>query len=543
MAVIQDDANAVGHMLGRTPGSITEVDVFGQTPFHLAATNPRILTILLKYKDCHILDRRDKFGFTALETAMIRSSDYCDNGRNTSGCHGENCGCCLCVDLFIGAQCNVRMHNLHEAPGAPPLRRFLLQASELARRKYAYYMKQRRIRTMRSTPSNPHALGLTKANTCEPNTEFKTTQVEENATGSSQRHELSVMPVVAEDTSWVFSEINDPHLGALFHHHGFQPHPSCLIDWPSRSPTMSMNYAYLHWLVSHEVDPFIRSSRGPAVTKDSPKIGLFGAHFAFYFANLRLVPLDEYDLLRPDTGSWDSYMALIASICREDLTDGCRCRCTTRGCSPFTWMMKGSGFMRPLPHGTVQIPDSEIDRLVSHYSRCGLELTSLTYKAAIRYATFGALGLIHTCCDASRLTFIEDEWVDRDDVEDVNEEQAPLLELLENLVEEFEEKAVGFMKADSSGHSLFPQFWTLCWRLRIEEELEKLEGKELTDAERHGAEEIGVRWTVSQQEAVQGEKNPYDLDDPSYWYYELDKICPEYAEPWPEELCRVSELP
>lgn len=110
MAVIQDDANAVGHMLNRTPSSIAEVDVFGQTPFHLAATNPRILTLLLKYKDCHILDRRDGFGFTALEIAMMRSSDYCDNGRNTNRCHGENRGCCLCVDLFIGAQCNVRMY-------------------------------------------------------------------------------------------------------------------------------------------------------------------------------------------------------------------------------------------------------------------------------------------------------------------------------------------------------------------------------------------------------------------------------------------------
>lgn len=393
---------------------------------------------------------------------------------------------------------------------------------------------------MRSTPS--HALGLTKANIYDPNTEFKITQVEENATGSSQRHELSAMPVVAEDTSWVFSEFNDPHLGALFHHHGFQPHPSFLTDSESDSSISAMTYVYLHWLVSHGVDPFIRSSRGPAVTKDFPKIGLFGAHFAFFFMDLDLDPRDQYGLLSPDTGSWDSYMALLASICREDLTDGCRCRCTTRGCSPFTWMMKGSHFKLPLPHGAVQIPDWKIDQLISHYSRCGLELTSLTYKAAIRYATFWALGLIHTCCKAIRITYYGDEWVDRDDVEVVNEEQAPLLELLENLVEEFEEKAVEFMKADSSGHSLFPQFWTLCWKLRIEEELEKLEGKELTDAERRGAEEIGVRWTVSQQEAVQ-EENPYDLDDPSHWFYELDKICPEYAEPWPEEVCRVSELP
>lgn len=72
----------------------------------------------------------------------------------------------------------------------------------------------------------------------------------------------------------------------------------------------------------------------------------------------------------------------------------------------------------------------------------------------------------------------------------------------------------------------------------MEEELEKLEGNELTDAERRGAEEIGVRWAVS-QEAEKG--NPYSEEDPEHWFYELDKICPEYVEPWPEESRPVSE--
>jgi ankyrin repeat protein len=83
MAIIQDDANGVEHMLNRTPAAIVEIDVFGQTPFHLAAANPPILEILLRYGNRSILDRRDMSGFTALETAMIHTSDYCDNGLGT----------------------------------------------------------------------------------------------------------------------------------------------------------------------------------------------------------------------------------------------------------------------------------------------------------------------------------------------------------------------------------------------------------------------------------------------------------------------------
>lgn len=42
------------------------------------------------------------------------------------------------------------------------------------------------------------------------------------------------------------------------------------------------------------------------------------------------------------------------------------------------------------------------------------------------------------------------------------------------------------------------------WQVRMREELEKLEGNELTDAERRGAEEIGVQWIYPQEKADEG---------------------------------------
>ncbi|KAF6800966.1 hypothetical protein CSOJ01_12100 [Colletotrichum sojae] len=74
------------------------------------------------------------------------------------------------------------------------------------------------------------------------------------------------------------------------------------------------------------------------------------------------------------------------------------------------------------------------------------------------------------------------------------------------------------------------------------EELQVLEGSELTTAERNAAEEIGVRWN-REDFHKEAKENPYDWDTVEHWYWELDNICPEFSEPWPEGLNRVSELP
>lgn len=533
MAVVQNDVDEVGRILTRSPGSTAEIDVFGQTPFHLAAAKPWILEVLLEYGDHSILDRRDLSGFTALEIAMVHTSDFCDNGQDTNECDGNECGCCLCVDLFFGVECNVRMYRTTKYDRAPELLHFLTQASELARQKYVRYMERWRI-ILRTLSSSPYA--STNSSDCESDTESEIAEIEWRTTSSSRQSQLSSSSLsdAADDMSWVFLEIEDPHHGELFYRHGFHPDPYCL------NHIRRINYAYLDWLVSHAADPFFRSFKGPAPTKDYPNNGLFGAHFAFYFLPLSLQDSPYKFHLSRYTGYRNKFKAFATGVLCQNLTDGCECYCTIDGCSPFTWMMKEHYLFYNNPGDPAKIKHRDVHQFVSHYSRCGLELTSLTHKAAIRYATFQALGLVHTCCSPRRLIYYEDEFLERDDVDIVNEEQAVLLELLEDLVKEFEEKALDFMKPDSSGNSSFPQFWVLCWKTRMEEELEKLEGKDLTDAERRGAEEIGVQWHVPQQEVKK--ENPYAYG-PEYLFYELDKICPEYAEPWPEELRRISEAP
>lgn len=177
------------------------------------------------------------------------------------------------------------------------------------------------------------------------------------------------------------------------------------------------------------------------------------------------------------------------------------------------------------------------------YRICSPEVAKLTYEAAIRYITFRALNLVHTCCNASgpprslEDNWDETKWMTKEDVHIVNDEQGPLLELHEKLVAEFIEAATPYLASNSEGGTLLPQFLEEYWKVRLREELEKLNENQLTDAERQGAEEVGVRWY---EEEI---GNPYGVNQLEYWFFELDLICPEYREPWPEGLRQIEELP
>lgn len=511
MAVIQNDTMAVSRILSHNPKATTEINIYGQSPLHLAATNPWILDILLSAGDRSVLDRCDISGFTALEIAMIHSSNSCINATAVQRCYVDECDCCQCIDLFLAAGCSVRMHKLDGShrPNAPELYSILGNASELARRKYVFHMRK-----CRTAIKSPHQRGSIFA-----------------PDGGD-----------ADDLSWIFNEIADPHLGALFYRHGFQPQPSCLINlrWEYTDKRDTMNLAYLHWLVSHGVDILFRSPKGPALLDESPNRGLFGAHFAYHFIEL---DFRQNLLERQRDDSWEASMELTEAIFRRDLTDGCQCHCTADGCTPFTWMMKGNVFLMDSTYRSLETPGRYACFLSSHYSQCGPELATLTYKAAIRYATFTALNTSHTCCGAWNVAKYGRDRVQRDanEMKTINEKQATLLETLENLVLEFEEKAVEYLETDSkSGRRSFHRFWSAYWEVRMNEELAKFHDKKSKAAKEKSKRENEIRGWGPQRPVEK--KNPYKSTDLKYYLYELDKICPDYSEPWPEESFRVSKV-
>ncbi|RYP66067.1 hypothetical protein DL769_006129 [Monosporascus sp. CRB-8-3] len=127
----------------------------------------------------------------------------------------------------------------------------------------------------------------------------------------------------------------------------------------------------------------------------------------------------------------------------------------------------------------------------------------------------------HTCCK---------EWwlrgafaplgYDFEEIREVEEEQAALLKILEDLVEEFEGKSMGILEETTETLASLGEFWTGYWCERLENVLEDLNSATISDEERLAAERIGVRWYDKPDEGPDEE----DKSDIRYWYRRIDEI-------------------
>lgn len=534
IAIVSSDLDEVNRVLSRYPDSIAELDIYGRSPLHLAAAKPDILKRLLKVVDSNILNQRDRTGTRALETAMALSLRHCVNGREHARCKG--CSCYLCVKYLLDAGCNpVQTNGARKLGSYPPdLNAILVSSSELARRHYVFHMRKARglrrpghALTSKSLLKNPRV--------GENNT---TSDIQGSILQASRQICDETDGAIGSTSDWIFQQLRSVYLANLFYRHGFMPGPDVFLQL--RQPDalrlrMFLNPEIVSWLLEHGGNLFLRSPAGPV--NKTAGYGVFAAHYVFY-----LLGKNDDDWLkscRETVQCSAAFETLRTTVTCRSLTDGCLCPCSTRGCSPFLWMIKGF-----LDHPMIRVAPPEETfsilayRMVAYYSLSGHNLTLLTYVEAIRFMTFAALDLVHSCCNTRSLVEEGADWVDIDDTEIV-ENQGFLLDLHEDLVAEFIQEAGGYLGDESKNGRSFPQFWRSYWSDRIAEELEKLNGEELAVAERRDAEEIGVVWHGPTESDECEDVNPYHWLEMEHYFFELDLICPEYNEPWPEDMRRI----
>ncbi|KAK1528295.1 hypothetical protein CPAR01_12853 [Colletotrichum paranaense] len=532
-AIINNDSDEVDRVLRRFPDSITELDIYERSPLHLAAAKPEILARLVKSADLSILNQRDRKGASALELAMAFSSRHCVNGVQRVRC--KKCSCYLCAKILLDAGCD--LVSMSVMPGTPHyllhLNDVLEASSELARRHYIFQTSKRR-RLQRTG----HVLTNRSLSTKQEVGEERTTSDIQRGISQAPRQRRiynEAEEAIESMSDWIFQQIWSVHLAQLFYRHGFMPKPSVFLQLlQSRTPSLwdRLTPEIVCWLLEHGGDLFLRSPAGP-VNKTADD-GVFAAHYVFYqLGRNHFLWLPSYLAAAPVSAIFER----ITVTCLN-LTDGCCCPCSTKGCSSFTWLMKGFATHK---NGSATPEQACLDharRIADHFKSCGPELTLATYEEAIRFMTFEALDLFHSCCNTRSVVDEGAAWVDIDDTE-VIEEQGLLLELHEELVVEFTREARGYLGDGPNGGILSTQFWRSYWTDRMTEELKKLNGGDLTATERRDAEEIGVIWDES-TEGDEGDKckggNPYDRGDVEHYWFELDLICPEYNEPWPEGL-------
>ncbi|KAL6805884.1 hypothetical protein J3E68DRAFT_389700 [Trichoderma sp. SZMC 28012] len=193
----------------------------------------------------------------------------------------------------------------------------------------------------------------------------------------------------------------------------------------------------------------------------------------------------------------------------DDSVDSCNCRCSPRGCTPFVKRLK-----------RIESTGDEIDIatiLTTYLKEYGNALRREHYCAAIRFTTFDALGIAHTC--RCRPHYERRRKLDADEIAEIQNEYAELLELLESLIEEFETNALETFDAATDGLDSMIAFWNGFWVRRMSEVLSEL--SRAGEASKAAAEDLGVVWGSQHEIKTYG---PPKWEGWDYYFQQIEEI-------------------
>ncbi|KAF5548236.1 ankyrin repeat-containing protein [Fusarium mexicanum] len=548
LAILSNNLEQVKSLTANYPGTLSERDLFGHTPLHLAANKASILQVLVDAADADILNQRDKSGHSALEVAVFLSGLKCRESRRMC----KRCTCAECALVLLEADCAVvtlwRLQILIDC------------ASKRCKLSYVRHMKDRRDRLKQlatvslSTMDIKH-LGLESESTLDSNAfEVSLLLQANNVEIPAALDILENGPFPHRGT--VYQQLDLPQDADLFFrvgfrdtrswHHQTQLEPTHIYPWPDLS--------YLHWLANHGGIncqlPFSSSS-------DIHGIRLIFATFGHCISQFgtisrsTLVQSEKLSRRLPRAGrsvesKIDWLHEVHAAVFAAEVPDKCVCCCSTGGCSLLTFLLRGlvpnfrvepwlhqileSGIARntadleknafdgiePL-EGSILSKKSLlnlIDNFISYLKQFSCYLEERHHYKALRYITFTALGLRHSCCA-----------VDHDSSEDgLEDDQWHTLALLEDLLHEFEASLTAILQDPTKGVCDITHFWQRTWVGRMSVVLCHLEGSDLPLDEKLAAEEIGVVWNKAGPELHAEIETPHYGSAIEYWLSELRKI-------------------
>lgn len=489
MAVIANDLIQVQRLLKRDERLCEERNLLGQTPLHFAAGRPQCLKVLLGVMGKNAVDSRDCCGLSALDSAMVFSTELCTEGDSGRGSRCSRCSCADCVILLIRANCRILVNwksNLAFRLG-----------TNRCKGRYARHLRHQRERLRDFALDNLPAPVTENFNLRHEHVlDFGARQV----LHLLQKCDIDIASFLGEnanishDYQPIYSFNWDPDDADRFFRQGFRDvDPQEPEDFPIWwwGPGHHMSMPYLQWLVQHGVDPSRRLHRRNNI--------IYNAHCIFQQIgnSLRRAIISASDKR--------AVHELNAAVLDVDIerTDNCQCACSVSGCSPFVTMLK------EMFHRAKTI-DMLIERFCRYLEHFEGDLNMANHAAAIRFLTFESLDMVHICCDG--------KW-DLHDPDEVEQEDESMNQLLEELLLEFEARFLTIPEGTSS-----IDFWQSYWKTRMNEVLEELNERAMSAGEKQRAEELGVIWHSEPPEEVNPNANPFGRQTWDYYIYELDQI-------------------
>ena len=165
------------------------------------------------------------------------------------------------------------------------------------------------------------------------------------------------------------------------------------------------------------------------------------------------------------------------SVLEAHVTDSCDCHCSSAGCTPTTTWIKGS-----LDFGACECGGHRTEEFCNK-SAVWDTLPENMAPELLRFFTFEALEMSHTCCSTGLLDIrgycpplqVASIIQFPGDIEEIQEDEEELVERLENLLVEFE------ARLDKSKESLKDFIWGY-WRTRIGEECVPVQNQAVMDS-------------------------------------------------------------
>jgi hypothetical protein len=516
IAVLQRNVRETERIIDAEPSLCFESNVFHMTPIHLAVNWPDGLKKLLNRSG---LPPVSSEGWpTPLIYSSRYNSSFCREGDNPTLC--SNCSCFECTEIILRYDCSLRGWDLRDA---------MTLASHRTKLKLFEHLKDRRVRLQhfaleKLSPEDCKLLGLSpgqipdaRANEIVEILQEKGWKIPEPLQiGTEQAPRSTKHP-----SYWgsVYHFIDCTAVAEMLLALGFKDFDS--MDTDGMTP-LSKAYSpeYALWLIDHG------AKVAAPLGNIGSKLNQTAVHrVAYQFGSYLFHSWEEYKIWGKLADEARTVRKRLVDLtCNMDTPDYCRCACSPQGCTPFTTILK-TGLEAEYQYSptTRRARMAELQKAFSQTTQAlPLDIFGLPriLLASLRFLTFEALGIRHTCCSRYcklRTSSFGDAY-DEEDLQELREEDSSLVEILEELMEEFETR---YNPADENLLQFVGRYWTH----RLEEVLEEMDACKLSDEQKRKLEEIGVNLYEDMEEMPRVEEIQMEEEkDPNYWIRIMDQI-------------------
>ncbi|KAJ4085606.1 hypothetical protein NW761_008716 [Fusarium oxysporum] len=519
------------------PSYLNEVNYCGQSPIHLAieTQNMDVISVILQYantKALHVMDNMGRYPIVLATTAI---------GKHTERVQA-NCGGFKVLEIILRLKTALFPSSLQlgfmpsRSHGGKCTQGHKILIKGLAERREGL----KELAYQKLSPIERQDLEIHQARILDKNAARVQQQLE--AQGCAIPMYLKVYEANAESSDAqrsIYSYICSGEVAEYARQLGFYYSSNELADYISTLATRMgttdchayiytpFSCSYFCWMIDQgtNVSSKIQSRQLPTLETE-----LTIAHY--FMGSYGMMIRDEQGFALDCPLSLTAFEIVFSDL----IVDGCRCWCSPRGCTPLVKLLGGIHWFEKSTRFFSE--DDFIDRLIQATENLVTGLFSRRmgkiseyqwiYTAIIRYHTSAILELRHACC-----CIIQNPSgpLSEEERREIQEEDSFLLELLKNLIAEFEDKRVHGTRLED-----FFEWMRIVWVPRMREAEQELAAQSLTAQQLRDAEAIGVVLKVHRPLLMNSSSRVVELVEGDLWdaMDELDKIATDPERPMKE---------